>query len=179
MGAGEFCYNYTASQIGRHDFRGISDGCENTFALWTDVTLSGVDRNATLIISDISIILAICLLIYIMHYNYKKKDYSNTASNLAEGHTGNWGQTFAKTTWRNLMQESFLWYYTLGWLLLFVFKDLVMNFNGAEIYSYFVLFLDIYSFGFFIVIAVWIGILIKHFKIVTDIIGDLNMGIER
>jgi len=64
-------------------------------------------------------------------------------------------------------------------LLLIVFKDLIHTFNSLEIYNFFVLCLDIYSFGLFLVIIVWIGILINHFKIITDIIDDLNLGVER
>jgi hypothetical protein len=41
MGAGEFCYNYTPNQIGRYDFRGISNGCENTFATYLEITYTG------------------------------------------------------------------------------------------------------------------------------------------
>jgi hypothetical protein len=41
LGSGQFCYNYTATQIGRHDFRGISDGCEKTFATYVDISTDG------------------------------------------------------------------------------------------------------------------------------------------
>lgn len=41
QGVGQFCYNYTPNQIGRYDFRGISDGCENSFATYVDVTSTG------------------------------------------------------------------------------------------------------------------------------------------
>lgn len=38
---GIFCYNYTPVTIGRYDFKGISDGCEKTFATYLQVTPSG------------------------------------------------------------------------------------------------------------------------------------------
>lgn len=40
-GSGQFCYNYTPIELGRYDFRGISDGCEGTFATYLEVTPSG------------------------------------------------------------------------------------------------------------------------------------------
>jgi len=43
-GTGQYCYNFTGintDQLGRYDVRGISDGCENTFAFYFDVTSSG------------------------------------------------------------------------------------------------------------------------------------------
>jgi len=178
-GSGQYCYNYTADQIGRYNFLGISDGCENTFAVYADVNLSGVENTITLIIADIFIILSISLLIFILHSKYKNVSKSESTLKLAESHNGNWGRTFIKTLANNLMNNSFLWYYSLGWLLLIVFKDLVFNFNGAEVYRFFLFALDIYSFGFFLIIVVWIGILMNHFKIITDIIGDLNLGIEK
>jgi hypothetical protein len=41
LGSGQFAYNYTPSLIGRHDFRGISDGCEKTFATYIEVSTDG------------------------------------------------------------------------------------------------------------------------------------------
>jgi len=178
-GSGQYCYNYTASQVGRHDFRGISDGCENTFATYVYVNLSGVQNTTTLIIADIFIILSLSLLIFILHSKYKNVSKNDSTRKITESHNGNWSKTFIKTLGDNLMRNSFLWYYSLGWLLLIVFRDLVYNFNGLEIYNFFVLFVDIYSFGFILVIVVWIGILMRHFGIISDIISDLNKGIER
>lgn len=40
-GTGQYCYNYTPTQIGRYDFRGISDGCTGEFATYVDVTYTG------------------------------------------------------------------------------------------------------------------------------------------
>jgi len=40
-GSGQFCYNYTPTEIGRYDFKGISDGCEKTYATYVEVTPDG------------------------------------------------------------------------------------------------------------------------------------------
>ena len=40
--SGEYTYNYTPMAIGRYDFRGISDGCENTFSTYIMVTYTGL-----------------------------------------------------------------------------------------------------------------------------------------
>jgi hypothetical protein len=115
---------------------------------------------------------------YILHAKYKNVDYKDSNKQIGESHNGNWGRTFIKTLGNNLMRNSFLWYYSLGWLLLIVLKDLVYNFNTEEVYLFFLFFLDIYSFGFFLVIVVWMGILINHFKYITDLIKDLNLGVR-
>lgn len=42
LGNGEFYYQFTnTSTIGRYDVRGVSDGCENTFATYFEVTPTG------------------------------------------------------------------------------------------------------------------------------------------
>jgi len=42
LGSGEFYYNFlNTSTVGRYDVRGISDGCENTFATYFEITPSG------------------------------------------------------------------------------------------------------------------------------------------
>ena len=177
-----FYYNFcNTTQVGEYVVTtcGNGDGVITCMDFDFPVTLSGEDRNMTVIIADIFIILAISLLIFVLHSKYKKAKDNDSTSKITEAHNGNWAKTFIKTLGNNLMKNSFLWYYSLGWLLLFVFKDLIYTFNTSEIYNFFVLFLDIYSFGFFLVIVVWIGILINHFKIITDIIEDMNMGVEQ
>lgn len=44
-GSGEFYYDFTTSVSGRYDVRGISDGCEGTFATYFVVTSTGEDYN--------------------------------------------------------------------------------------------------------------------------------------
>jgi hypothetical protein len=143
-----------------------------------DVTLSGIERNTTLMVANIFLILLIIAVMYILHYKYKNTDYEESNNKIAEEHNSNWGRTFIKTLGNNLMRNSFLWYYCLGWLLLIVLKELVYVFSTQEIYSFFLLVLDIYSFGFFLVIVVWIGILIHHFRFITDLVNDLNLGVN-
>jgi len=142
------------------------------------VNLSGVEGNMTLIIANIFLIILICGLIFILHNKYKNTDYKESNEKIGQEHNGNWGKTFIKTLGNNLMRNAFLWYYSLGWFLLIVLKDLVYNFNGEEIYRFFLFFTDIYSFGFFLIIVVWIGILINHFMFITDLIRDLNIGVR-
>lgn len=44
-GSGEFYYDFTTSVSGRYDVRGVSDGCEKTFATYFIVTSTGEDYN--------------------------------------------------------------------------------------------------------------------------------------
>lgn len=178
-GSGEFYYLFNSTNLlGRYDVRGISDGCEGTFATYFQINLSGIEKDTTLIVSNIFLILLILGVIYVLHHKYKGVSYQDSNRKLAQAHNGNWGKTFIKTLGNNLMRNSFLWYYSLGWLLLIVLKELIFTFNSAEVYQFFLLVLDIYSFGMFLVIVVWIGILIHHFRFITDLINDLNLGVS-
>jgi hypothetical protein len=178
-GSGEFYYDFTSTNpLGRYDVRQISDGCEKTFAYYFEINLSGIQKDTTLIVSNIFLILLILVVIYVLHDKYKGANYKDSNKKIGQSHTGNWGRTFMKTLGNNLMRNSFLWYYSLGWLLLIVLKELVSTFNSIEVYNFFVLVLDIYSFGFFLIIVVWIGILIHHFRFITDLISDLNLGVS-
>jgi hypothetical protein len=48
VGSGQYCYNYTGNISGRYDFRGISDGCDKTYATYVDMSpVIGSENNTT------------------------------------------------------------------------------------------------------------------------------------
>lgn len=53
---GTFGYNYTLLETGRHYFEGVSDGCENSFATYIDVTINGKEQADGIIIVVFSLI---------------------------------------------------------------------------------------------------------------------------
>jgi len=169
-----------SSIVGEYEVCGTTDvdGVDTDFCVGYEVNLSGSERNITVLIADILIILFLLIIIIALHRAYGKYNREEANKSIINSHDGNWGKTFIKTMANNLMKNSFLWYYSIGWLILIVMKDLILNFSSSEIYGFFVLFLDIYSFGFFLIIVVWIGILIKHFQFITEIIQDINMGVS-
>jgi len=60
VGSGEFNYNFSSTyDLGRYDVKGISDGCENTFAYYFTITPSG--QGGT---ENITFFILIILLIY-------------------------------------------------------------------------------------------------------------------
>ena len=59
-GSGEFYYDFiNTSDLGRYDVRGISDGCDFTFATYFDITPSGYNGN-----SNIAFFIVVIILIY-------------------------------------------------------------------------------------------------------------------
>jgi len=68
-GSGEYYYNFSnANYSGRYDVRGISDGCEETFATYFDVNPQGIqasDQRTQTITRSIYFILSIAILLFI------------------------------------------------------------------------------------------------------------------
>jgi len=59
-GSGEYFYNFTDTiQLGRYDVRGISDGCEKTFATYFEITPSGKGDSGSNIAFNIFLIIMI------------------------------------------------------------------------------------------------------------------------
>jgi len=71
-GSGEYCYNYTPSEMGRYDFRGISDGCENTFATFVDITYTGKDITIEETIMYLGVLVFLILIMIYLLYLYPK-----------------------------------------------------------------------------------------------------------
>ena len=55
-GSGGYYYDFNTSTIGRYDVRGISDGCEKTFAVYFDVTTNGKQESEGIVIVFFSLI---------------------------------------------------------------------------------------------------------------------------
>jgi len=143
------------------------------------VTPFALSQTLETLYAHIFLIILIFYLISSLNLHYKNTNYKESTKKITESHDGNWSKTFIKTVGNNLMKNSFLWYYTLGWFIIFLLKNVVEIFMNSEIVTYFNLLMDIYSFGFFLVIVVWIGILMNHFKIITDLIEDINWGTNK
>lgn len=74
MGSGEFCYNYTPTLVGRYDFRGISDGCELTYATYVEVTYTGEQYDT----SQIGVIIGEAILIavfLVLGFSFSKEKW--------------------------------------------------------------------------------------------------------
>jgi hypothetical protein len=67
-GTGQFCYTYTPTEVGRYDFKGVSDGCEKSFATYIDVNSNGASTTTqnsimqTLYIPSIGAIISLLLI---------------------------------------------------------------------------------------------------------------------
>lgn len=59
IGSGEFYYDFSNTlELGTYDVRGISDGCENTFTFYFDITPSGRGGTENIVLTIFIIIMA-------------------------------------------------------------------------------------------------------------------------
>ena len=70
-GSGEFYFVFNeTSTVGNYDVRGISDGCEKTFAVYFTITpTGGIESNTTIFLFLIIISVAILMIAFVLH-NY-------------------------------------------------------------------------------------------------------------
>ena len=67
-GSGSFQYNLTASQTGRYDVCGVSDGCDNTFCVYFEITPNGKEFTQQTSISYVAFIIVLLFLFIISLY---------------------------------------------------------------------------------------------------------------
>lgn len=77
-GSGEFYYNFiNTSTIGRYDVRGISDGCEGTFATYFEITASGRaapnQGEGTIFLASIISMILITILFFAFSFTVKRE----------------------------------------------------------------------------------------------------------
>ena len=171
-------YTFTPNTTLRYDVNGIGDinGVADSFAFFFDVTLSGERNTSGIIVADIFLILILSILIFLIVIKYKGIDFDKWNDRIVKEHE-NMGKTFIKGLGFGLMKFCFVWYYLLGWIMLFVLRDIIIRFNSYEIYTYFVLILNIYSLGFILVMIFLIGYFVKYIRDMINLLMEDSWGV--
>jgi len=69
FGSGEFYYDFdSSSELGKYDVRGISDGCENTFATYFDITPLGISQTTSQGIGSFGYLILMITLMFVFGY---------------------------------------------------------------------------------------------------------------
>jgi hypothetical protein len=152
MGGGQYCYNYTPNQIGRYDFRGISDGCEKSFAVYVDVTAYGNESNeANAIIYTLLLLFFIGSIIGLVFLD-RKIDYNKWNEKIySEYEHKNYIKLVFSSIIYNLMKNTFTLYYLLGLPIALIITDIAYVFNISNVYSVLQAFLVVYMVGIIII----------------------------
>ena len=151
MGSGDFCYNYTATIAGRHDFRGISDGCFNTFATYINVDTPNI-------IADIVLLLFFSSLILILYSTSSKVNYDKWYNSIKTKYEHkNSPKVILSGLTYQMLKNTFLLYYLLGFPILLLLENIVTSFGMTSIQTIFNSLFGIYTVGLFAVIILFFG----------------------
>jgi len=151
MGSGDFCYNYTPVLAGRHDFRGISDGCLKTFATYVDVDTPNI-------VADIILLIFFSSLILILYTTSSRVNYDKWYKSISTKYKEkNSPKVILSGMMYNLVKDSFLLYYLLGWPILLLLKNIVTSFGMTSISGIFNGVFILYTVGLLAVVVLFFG----------------------
>jgi len=180
MGGGEYCYNYTPTQIGRYDFRGISDGCEKSFATYVDVTANGSESNIQTSIIQVLIILffvGLGLGFYYIKNNLDFEKWNNKIYNTYE--SKNYIKLVFASIGYNIMKHSSVVYFLIGLPILTTLTDLTRIYNLTDLVSIFSTLVIIYTVGIVLVAIYFFGQVQEWLVDLLNKVRDMDWGIEQ
>ena len=167
-------YTLNITELGAYKITGFcQDGTSNK---QVDFLFGGDEGEVLEIVAGVLLVLLIIGLMLSINMKYKGVDFDKWNDNIKESHN-NTGKTFVKGIFYGLMKNVFIWYYFLGWIMLFIIKEIVVMFNSAEILGYFLLMLDIYSLGFILVMILLIGYFVGYMRNMVDDLTNESWGI--
>ncbi len=180
VGGSSFCYNYTPTQIGRYDFRGISDGCLKTFAVYVDVTPNGkiYDTGDSLI----RIFVAIFFILMMIGLRLVSKgiNYDKWYEKIKEQYiTRNFVKWSLAAMSFNIMKNVFIIYFILGLPIMLILVDLVFIYNITSIATYVQVLLYIYIVLVMVLGVVFLSYVQEWFMDFIEMIEDTDWGIEK
>lgn len=178
-GSGDFCYNYTMTQVGRYDFRGISDGCSRTFAVFVDSTPNGkeYDTGDSLIRIFIAILfIAMMLGVYAIS---KKVDYERWYEKIKEKYTTrNFVKWALSAIAYNFMINKFIIYFILGLPIMLISMDLVFIYDITSIALYVKSLLYVYIALVVVLGIVFLSFIQEWFMDFVEKLQDIDWGID-
>lgn len=171
-GAGDFCYNYTPQLPGRYDFRGISDGCLNTFATYVDVDKPNIVADIILLF----FFFGIALWTYIASHKIDFDKWHNAMLNKYNGK--NTPKIVLYSIGYTIMKDNFILYYLLGWPVLIIIMDIVSSFGMTAISGIIDSIFVIYAIGIAVVGLLFFGKLQEMVMKIIKELKKMTWGVE-
>jgi hypothetical protein len=184
-GSGEFYYNFNLTEpLGRYDVRGVSDGCEKTFATYFEVTATGYENYVgTYIILFLLIIgLLIGLILSTKKFNRQnmKKLYKKIVDSYFEAEHNedkNMGETILFALFYGLMKNIIVAYYLVGVLFLFILVEFLQAFGISSLLILMATLLNVFLWGFILVFLIFIFRVYRLFMVLINDIKDSLLGV--
>ena len=165
-GNSEFCYNYTPQLAGRYDFRGVSDGCTQTFAVIIDVDTPNI-------VADLILLLFFSALIFVFYSISTRMDYDAWHKKIETKYDGkNAPKVIVSSFAMTLFKNPFLIYYLLGWPILILIRNMIAAYGISSISGIFDAMGIFYTAGLLLVIFLFWG---RLQEFVMDIFDEKNL----
>jgi hypothetical protein len=179
-GSGEFYYNFNLTEpLGRYDVRGISDGCEKTFATYFEITPNGKVSNIQTAMIQILIILFFIGLIGTVYLIKRNIEFDKWEKNLFEKYAKrNLLKFVIGTIAYHLMKQSFLIYYLLGLPILVSLADMSFIYNLTDMAGLLSAVTMVYMVGIIVVGLIFFSYVQEWLMDLFDNMSNMEWGIE-
>lgn len=176
---GVYYYNYTPTELGKHYFEGVSDGCEKSFATYIDVSSSGRVVSDSKIFANIILFVFFIIIILLFFYTTKHIDYERWHNSIISKYENrNYIKVLISSIGYNVMKNKFIWYYLFGLPLILLITDIAYTFGVDSMINLLQIFLTIYYFGFIIVGVFFFGYIQEWTMQIIDQIKSMDFGVE-
>lgn len=179
-GSGGYYYAFNETdKIGRYDVVGISDGCQNTFATYFEITPNGKVSNIQTALIQILIILFFIGLIYGVYFMNSKIDFEKWNASLFEKYAKrNLLKFVIGSMCYSVMKQSFLIYYLLGLPIMVSIADLTYTYNLTDLSAIISAITMIYAVGIIVVGLIFFGYVQEWLMDLFDKMHKQEWGIE-
>lgn len=180
VGSGEFYYDFNLTDpVGRFDYRGISDGCEETFASYFYTTPSGREVSDSKITANIVLFVFFLLIAFVFFFVTRKIDYERWHNSIIRRYEHrNHIRVIISSIGYNLMKNAFIWYYLFCLPIILLVTDIAYTFDVQSMIELLKIILAIYYYGFIVVGLFFFGYLQEWIVQIADQIKSLDFGVE-
>jgi len=140
------------------------------------VTQSGESPGVVRLLAYIVLLLSVIGIMSFFKSTHSRTDFKESKKKIVNSHK-NMGETMVKGILTGLFQNSFIWLYFSGWLLVLILRQIIYEFGNVVVYEYFVLIANIYSLGLILVTVYMIGFLITYMRNMIGILTDNLWGV--
>lgn len=179
-GYGEFYYDFNSTtSLGRYDVRGVSDGCENTFATYFLISSSGSLVSGDKISAYIVLLFFLIAFIGGFYYVTKQINFDKWYNSILRKYEDrNHIKVILSSMGYNLMKNRFIWYYLFGLPVILLITDITYTFEVTSMIYLMKIILSIYYYGFILVGVFFFGYLQEWISNLMDEIKSIDMGVN-
>lgn len=171
-------YNFTPTELGRHDATYIMDGCEQTQASYFMVTLSGIPTSDSKAYVNIILLIFFITLIGTFYYVTKGINYEKWHESIIRKYEyKNYMRVLVSSIGYNVMKNKFIWYYLMGLPIMIIITDMVYTFNISSMIELLKVLLAIYYWGFILVGVFFFGFVLEWLAKIIDEIKSIDFGV--